>query len=515
MPNGPDRLPPIVRLAIAGMLLALVGHLGLLLFGGAAALRAPEAIEYGEPFIVSAAYNAAAGGRLYAPVDDLPFLHNNYNPLVQTFVGPYLVSNGISYAPMRAVTLGSMILLILVAGWLVRRTTGSLAAAGIGALLPLTCGFMFPWMCVGRVDGFATACSALAFAWAVVHEDSPVKRRAWFLVLAWIAFAAKQSVVGGCGAALLLAFVRGRRAEAIGLGVLFTAGCAAIVGVANWVTDGQHWLHAVAYNASHDRGGWWPQTLSPVQALQAVGWPLLLLSICVLGRIRRRDAPWVCWLLVTLPLGFMLVRKSGAHVHYFLEAMTALSVLVACVGTRTVADVRAGFGWRGVTAAIVVATLATIPGIPWEAPRKWDAGAWFKFAQARGLHRLTDVSVDPVPADIRRRITESDFPPLLLAQTATIAIECGRTAIFDVADFVRLQKLGEWRSSDRLLVYVRERRFPVIAVQHFGDDAKAEAQFGVSAIDGLQEAIEAHYVQIPQPYVSRRAKTGAFWVPKD
>ena len=45
-------------------------------------MRSPTSIEYGEPYIVSAAYHAATGGDLYAPVDDLPLLHNNYNPLV-------------------------------------------------------------------------------------------------------------------------------------------------------------------------------------------------------------------------------------------------------------------------------------------------------------------------------------------------------------------------------------------------------------------------------------------------
>ena len=509
MPNGPGRL---LLIAVAGMLLALVGHLGLLLVGGVAGVGAPMAIEYGEPFIVSAAHNAASGGRLYAPVDDLPFLHNNYNPLVQLAVGPWLSSTGVSFVPLRAVTLISVLAILGVAAWLIRRTTRSGVAAAIGGLLPLTCGFMFPWMCVGRVDAFATAASCAAFAWAVCHEHKPLRARAWFLLFAWVAFAAKQSVVGGCGAALLYGFLRGRRLESLALGLVFTAGCGAFVGVAHLLTDGQHWLHAVTYNASHDRGGWWPQTLSPLELLQAIGWPLLL-SLCWVARaVRREDLPWMCWFAVTLPLGFLLVRKSGAHVHYFLEAVTALSVLVTAVGSRIVTAARTPRSARFATVALVAIALATIPGTFWSGPSTWRSGAWFKWAQARELARLSDAA-DPIPPDVRRRIEGTEFPPLLLAQTATVAIECGRSAIFDVADFARLQQLGRWDSAG-LLALVAARRFPVVAIQDFGGDLETEALFGLSAIAGLEGALEEHYVPLEQPYRDRRGKTGTFWVPK-
>jgi len=330
------------------------------------------------------------------------------------------------------------------------------------------------------------------------------------LLPAWIAFAAKQSVVGGCGAALLLAFVGGRRAEAIGLGVLFTVGCAGIAGLVNLLTDGQYWLHAVVYNASHDRGGFWPETLPPLRLLEAIGWPLLiLLAICV-PRLRRVDAPWACWLIVTFVLGFVLVRKSGAHVHYFFEAVVAMSVLVACVAARSLREAPL----RGARPALAVAAVlaATIPGVPWEGPKEWRSGAYFKFGQARSLARIV-AAEDPIPLEVRRRIEAAAMPPLLLAKTATIAIECGRPAIFDVADFARLQALGEW-DSERLLRYVRAGRFPVVAVQPF-DDPDIAGLFGVDAIDGLRPALEAHYRALSEPYRDRSGRvTATFWVPR-
>jgi hypothetical protein len=510
----PTETPPLLRLTLAGMVAALVLHLLVLLYGGWSGIHAPTAIEYGEPFIVSASYYSASGGSLYAPVDDLPFLHNNYNPLVQLAVGPMLADGGPSYAPIRAVTLGSILFILLLLAWMVRRSTGSRVAAVVGALLPLTCGFMFPWMCVGRVDGFATLCSVGAFAWAVAHQDASWRRRAWFLVLAWVAFAAKQSVVGGCGAALLLALSRGRWKECFGLGLVFTAGCAAIVGVAQWLSDGQYWLHAIAYNASHDRGSWWPQTLPPLEMARAIGWPLLLLAVLILPRVRREDAPWVCWLVVTLPLAFLLVRKSGSHMHYFLESVGALSVLGAIVGTRAV-RAWTSLGWTRRTAALIaLVALASAPGIPWKNPRTWQSGGYFKWQQAKGLRRLVD-SADPVPAEVRRRITSSKRSPLLLAQTATIAIECGRPAIFDVADFARLQALGRWSAEDRLLPMIRARRFPVVAIQHFKPDFTDGHLFTVDAIDGLKAAIETHYRPLPGGFVDRSKHEATFWVPKD
>jgi hypothetical protein len=114
---------------------------------------------------------------------------------------------------------------------------------------------------------------------------------------------------------------------------------------------------------------------------------------------------------------------------------------------------------------------------------------------------------------VRRRIETAEAPPLLLAQTATIAIECGRPAIFDVADFARLQAMGEW-DSERLLRHVRAGRFPVVAVQRFEDPDIAEL-FGVDAIAGLKAALEKHYRTLPDTYRDRTGRvTATFWVPR-
>ncbi len=509
MSNAATILP---RLAVIGLLVALVGHLGLLLVGGIGGVRAPTAIEYGEPFIVSAAHLAANGGTLYAPVDDLPFLHNNYNPAVQLAMGPWL-KDRVSYGPMRLVTLLSVLGMLGAAGVMVWRETRSVAAATAAALLPLTCGFMFPWMCVGRVDGFATLCSCLAFCWAAAHRHGTPSQRAWLLLPAWLAFFAKQSVVGGAGAAMLMLFLDGRRREALTTGLVFTAGCGAMVWVTNLLTDGQYWLHAVAYNASHDRGGFWPQTLPPLKLLEALGWPLLILLCVSLPRARREDRPLLCWLLTTWVLGFVLVRKSGAHVHYLLEAVVASSVCVAVLGRRQL--LRVCVTARGRTAAaltLVLVTVATIPGRPWAAPGEWRSGAYFKSAQARSLLRL-GAAEDPIPEEVRLRIEGAATAPLLLAQTATIAIECGRPAIFDIADFARLEDLGEW-DPDRLLEYVRARRFPVVAVQPVADP-DARRLFGVDAVEGLKDAVQRHYRALPVTYRDRTGRvTATFWVPR-
>lgn len=505
----PIASPTLPRLAVAGLGVVLVGHLCLLLVGGLSGVRSPTSIEYGEPFVVSAAYHAATGGDLYAPVDRLPFIHNNYNPLVQLAVGPWL-ADGVSYTPVRVVTFVSVLFILVVAGALVWRATQSVVAAVVGALLPLTCGFMFPWMCVGRVDAFATLCSCVAFCWAATHQAGSWRARAWLLLPAWIAFAAKQSVVGGCGAALLLAFVRGRRSEALGMGVVFTLGCAGIAGLANLLSDGQYWLHAVVYNASHDRGGLWPETLGPLRTLETMGWPLLILLGICLPKVRKADAPWVCWLAVTFVLGFLLVRKSGAHVHYFLEAVVAMSVLAGCVGTRLLRE--SSPRTLRPALAIVLVAASTVPGVPWRRPGDWRSGAYFKLGQARELACLAAAD-DPIPGAVRRRIETAEAPPLLLAQTATIAIECGRPAIFDVADFARLQAMGEW-DSERLLRHVRAGRFPVVAVQRFEDPDIAEL-FGVDAIAGLKAALEKHYRTLPDTYRDRTGRvTATFWVPR-
>ena len=501
--SGAPLVPPraAVRLffllALVPISLGLAGRLGFYLMAAADALRVPTELEYGEPFIASASWNLATGGSLYAPVTGLPFIHNNYNPLALVLLAPVYACTGPSFVPMRALAIASTLLLLLVVGLLVRRETGSMRAAWLAGLLPLSCGFVYLWLLVGRVDTFAALLGVSGAAWAFAHREGSERSRWWFVPLAVAAFAAKQTAIGGTAAVLLYALLRGRRREAITQGLVVGAGCGLVMLVANVLTNGQYWLHAVVYNAAHDRGGLWPEGLPPGEMFRDFGPTLLILLAAALPYMRwRQDAPWIIWLAITFPLAFWAVRKSGSHPTYFLEAVCAASVLALTVlwrAWRTPATGRLRIGILG--ACLVLAAAGIVPGAHWD---------WQRV-------KFLDRSVawkDPLPPEVRAAIAGAEGEPLLLAKLAGHAIESGRPAVFDLGDMIRAQDLGNLDVERDLLPLVRGRHFGVIGVHKWPADYPYERQFDTSILAGFLEAVEASYEPIAD------LKEGTYWVPR-
>lgn len=501
-------LPGWFRAAAGAFAAALAAFVLVFAAGGITGIAVPELLETGEPYIVSAAWNLGQGGNLYAPVDDLPFLHNNYNPLVQTLAAPILAWSGPAYWPMRALTFAAAIALLAILTLTVRREGGGAGTAFAAAALPLSCGFVFPWLCLGRVDVFAAMLSTAAVAWAFAHRDGGVARRRWWILLAVLAFAAKQTMIAGPAAVLAFAAIRGRFGEAVRHGLLYAAGCVVAVGAAQWLSGGQYWLHAVTYNASHDRGGWWPEGLPPAELAWAFG-PVLL-AAAVLGlplADRKRQLPWLLWLAFAFPSAFFFVRKSGSHVHYFLESVAALSVCVTLAFEARLRTWRARPDRRALAAAAIV-----LAGLAGAAAVQARHHHWPALKHLHGLRTRPD----PVPAEVRRLVREGAHPPLLTAKLGSLAIEEGRPAVLDIADFVRLQELGRWRAGDRLVPLILAGRFPVIGLAEFPEGDSALAHFDARRLDGVVEAVEAAYRKLPLRLDDPKTrKWGSFWVPKE
>lgn len=486
--SSSDQAPSLIdrMLGRAGQLLGigLLGLLALYLAGAFFALSGTRSLEYGEPFIVSAAWNLSQGGSLYAPVASEPFLHNNYNPLVQTMLAPILAVTGPHPGPGRAATVLAFLVLLGLLVRVARRQGVPLEIAVLAGLLPLGAGFLFPWMVLGRVDVVATAFSVAAATVGLATERFTWRQWLLVLVLAWLAFLCKQSVVGGMGAVLLARALRGGWGPAIGIGLIFTAGCAALLGILQLLTDGQHWLHAVVYNASHDRGALWPEALPPARIPEVFGLPLVILLVWAPLFVRpRRDLAWICWPLVAFPLALLLVRKSGSHVHYLLESVCALSLLMAIGVGRTLAEADAHAHRGRLRLVGIVLLLAAIMTLPVARQHVGKVG-WLR------LEATHDAGL---PAEVVERVRDGDGPSLLLGKTATLALEQGRAAIFDIADFARLIELERFDPEERLLPLVRARAFPVIAEQVFPPEHPGMRHFSVEAIPGLREAMDAHY----------------------
>ncbi len=461
------------------LLALLLGGLLVHLVSAGVALAVPELLETGEPALATAAFRASEGHSLYGAVDAPPFLHHNYTPLGSWMQTPLMRLTGPSFTPGRLLSLVATLALLVCIFRALRGEGLARMAACTGAAAFVSGGIAFPWMFVGRVDLPALALSFAAFA--VLTGGTFTRGRALlFLLLALAAWMTKQTAVAGAVAGIVVLALRGRRKEALLLGVAWLALVALVILWLQRATDGSFWLHAATLNASHTRDGLGVGAIGFRDVLLAVGPLLLGLGgaglLVIRGAVRQR---WTVYLGLALAMGIVGLSKSGSHVHHLLETCAVLAVL-------------SGHGWAALMrarverprAGLVAAGLFLVLGA-WAL----HGGAWQKL---KHMHWLA-TRASPVPAAVVEALGESEEHVLCLGKCASLAIESRREAWLDIADWRRLEELGFVRSEQTLIPLVRERIFALIAVPQYAADHPAEPLFNPLRIAGFRAAIEEHY----------------------
>ena len=511
----------VQRGALALLLCVLL--LALLLYAAAAtlALQTPDLLEVGEPWLVSAAWQPLVGGSIYAPVQAPPFLHHNYTPLGAVLQWPLLLLTGPSFLPGRVVTILATLLLAIVLARAVLAQGSSRTAAFVAGTLLFTTGITFPWMLVGRVDTLAVLFSVSAFL-VGVNNRRTFTAGVLFVLLSVAAWSTKQTAVAGPLAALVCMFWRGARTHALSLFLSWLCAVLGLAALLTWATDGEFWRHVVQFNARHTRDGMDVSGVGPLQLFEAVG--IALLVLLALPLVLRRTAGSGIWWVYGACAGavaLMGLSKSGSHVHHLLEVCAVLSV-VAALGIdgallrwrradAAAAPVRTGSALRAwMFAALLL--LAAAGGL-------WGlrAGAWQKL---KHLHWLT-MREDVVPHEVREILRTSPRPALLCSKLGSIAIEEGRAPWLDMADFRRLEMMGEFKPERDLVPLIQQRRFALIGIPDFSADAAAEL-FDPRRFAGFSAALEEHYLPLRdatsgQPLSINDPKSrqrGTFWIPK-
>ena len=456
-----------------------LGVLVLYVASAALALLVPELLETGEPALVTAAFRAAEGESLYGSVEQPPFLHHNYTPLGSWLQAPLIACTGPDFLPGRLVALVAVVL-VLALVWRALRSDGVPRWAAIGgAATFVSGGVAFPWLFVGRVDMPALALSFAAF-FVVTSSTLNRWRMVLFLALALAAWMTKQTAASGAVAGLLVLLLRGRVSLAVVLGLAWLALVSMVILWLNAATSGGFWRHAVTFNAGHSRDGFGADSIGFSDVLVAVGPVLLGLGGIGLGVLRAAVLQrWGVYLLVALCMGVVGLSKSGSHVHHLLETCAVLAVL-------------AGHGWMALERTlekrplVVLCTVSVLLVLGVWSVRE---GAWQKL---KHLHWLA-TRESPVPSAVLDTLGESEAAVLCLGKSSSLAIESHREAWLDIADWRRLEQMGEVRAETALLPLIRAGHFALIAVPEYPLGHPAEPLFNPLRVAGFQSALEASY----------------------
>ncbi|HWQ14852.1 MAG TPA: glycosyltransferase family 39 protein [Roseiflexaceae bacterium] len=322
-----------------------------------------------------------AGEQIYGPLELHRFVSAPYPPLhplvlalADIYAGPHVFWSG------RLISLIAAIAATALVAWIVRRTSGSWAAALVGAALFLSAPPVLLWGSRVKPDVMAlcfTAAGLLFISLAlddryrttddrratgaddpsilvvgrrslvVRHQSSVIGHRS--VVFAALCFAGafftKQTDVAGplaAGMALLADDVRtwwaGRLPRTLGAPIRPRTAAFALVyltlALGGWAlleiaTGGGYTLH-VWWNFA--RLSWWsPGLFRKIAALLDFWWPMMVLSALTLALAWRRPALLVpaSYVLVS-PLTLLLAGEVGANHNHLLEAHMALAIAGGC-----------------------------------------------------------------------------------------------------------------------------------------------------------------------------------------
>jgi len=316
-PSWRQRAPQAARLAaaVAG-LVAIVAYLVV----AVSRLTYPFALEPLEGNSLIEVHRLLAGQPLY-PAPTAAYVPDGYPPLYFAVSAAVAKVLGVSYLPLRLVSLVSSLACFALLGRLVQKETGS-PAAGVGAagLFAATYFATGTWFDVGRVDSFFLALS-IAGLYAVRHMSTTRGAVAAGVLLA-AATLTKQTALAEVAAVLGVLLLTHRRRLAYTAALTW----AAIYGAATlaiWQTDGRWYLFYVfqlmrEQALTYSNFGWFWTLL-----LTALG----LAACAALIGARRVPRELLAGCAALAVGGYATLVHSGGAVNDVLPAYLAVALL--------------------------------------------------------------------------------------------------------------------------------------------------------------------------------------------
>jgi hypothetical protein len=354
VPAGKTRDRPWVIAAFLFMLAITGFRFVQFLADGAAAIRFPWQLDYGEG-IVWEQMRLMMAGHGYGTIDGLPAIVFHYPPIYHSVTWAIATIGGLDpLAAGRSVSLGSTLLIALLGGLIaakaVRADSAPRTAAVCGLVAFLTTFGFSPvgfWAPLMRVDMLSIA---LSFA-GVLAAMSALKRPRLIFASSMLFVAAvftKQiSIVAP--AAVFVTFLLVRPKLAWTLAAVCTLLGLAVLGTLVAATDGRFVRHIFLYNVNRFDPG---RLTSILGAILVHYFLAATLIIGCIQRLRRRlphyrggggiaalrhrltaspgDSFFLLIMIYAVLAGVMAlgIAKSGSNVNYFVEGMAVLAILI-------------------------------------------------------------------------------------------------------------------------------------------------------------------------------------------
>ena len=340
-----QRVPRAVRLAVAlAGLIAVCAYLAIAL----SRLTYPFTVEWLESNSLVEVHRILAGQPLY-PAPSIRYVPDGYPPLYFAVSAAAASVLGVSYLPLRLVSLVSSLVCFALLGRLVQRETGSVAA-GVGAagLFAATYFATGTWFDVGRVDSLFLALSIGGLYVARWMRGTPGAIAAGVLLAA--AFLTKQTGLAE-GVAVIAALLTGPRRRLACVAALTEVTVLGISTLVLGLTSGGWYIFYVfqlmsEHSLNYGNFGWFWTAL-----LSALG-----IAACAALIGARRVPPVLLAGCASLAVeGYAALVHTGGSSNDLLPAYLAVAVLAGlALGGESSAWVNAASG------ALVLAQMALL-----------------------------------------------------------------------------------------------------------------------------------------------------------
>lgn len=478
------RVPHSVRLAAA---LAGLVAIGVYLFVALSRLGYPFAIESLEGNSLVEVHRILAGQPLY-PVPAAGYVPDGYPPLYFAVSAGAARVLGLSYLPLRLVSLLSSLACFALLARLVQRETGSLAAGtGAAGLLAATYFVTRTWFDVARVDTLFLALS-LAGLYAARWMRGTGGAAAAGLLLAAAALTKQTGLAEG--AVVLAVLLTGPRRRLACIAALTEA---AVVGVSTLIlglaSGGWYVFYVFRLMSEHSltasHFGWFWQAL-----FAALG-----LAVCAaLIGARRVPRELLAGAVVLAVEGYAALVHSGGNLNDMLPAYLAVALLAGlALGSDSTR-------WAS-TAAGMLVLAQTVFLMAGARPSQAVPASSSRAAGERLLAGMRAFGGD---------VAVPDEPALSLA--AGMAPAGHPDAVHDVLRGTDRAAIAAYRRSGREAV--RTRQFSAIITDRSGLPLDNPPGFLQDYEECVQPLTARSRVTLPVPVSQRRARPVVVWIPR-
>lgn len=423
-------------------------------------------LDYSEGFIMYIGECYASGSWSWGIADQAPYMISFYPPVHYAILGHLINLFGDSLIVGRVLNLVTTAGCCVLVGLIVHRLTGNKLIGLIAGLLPMTHPVILNWSMIVRVDLMAVMWS-LAGIYLVLrfHPSRWMYLSIPFLLLAVYT---KQSMLAGTVAVGLYLLIRNWRQGLIYCGALGGVGLAGLV-AATVATDGEFFNCLFTY-----------QQLEPyfkrfADDFVLVGYtplvPAIVLTVYYI--IKHRLTLPAMFVLVALPVNFVLIYRLGSSHIYFVEIIMAMSI-TAALALHELQSIRLTAVALPVF-AITLMSLYSSYTVPMEIYRGYQ-----------------DNYQDAVEV-----IADADYP--VLTEHCQLVLDAGQEPYYEPFMFLNLARLGLW-DEGKLIRDLDERRIDYVVSDLTlprTDNLRYSLAIQEAVVNNYQVVYQTEYADMP------------------